>query len=78
MMTLQDITMKSDSTVPSSKDLKHISKVVLQENQQSISRMQKEFDEVIMDKNKEISRLKDHSQNYSHKSVKQRSNAIKN
>jgi hypothetical protein len=57
----QDTTMKSDSIIPSSKDLKDLSKVILQENQWSISKMQKEFDEVITDKNEEISRLKDHS-----------------
>jgi predicted RNase H-like nuclease (RuvC/YqgF family) len=62
MMTFQDTTMRSKSIIPSSKDFKDISKVILQENQKSISRMQKEFDEVITDKNKEISRLKDHSQ----------------
>jgi hypothetical protein len=47
MMTFQDITMRSKSIIPSSKDFKDISKVILQENQKSISRMQKEFDEVI-------------------------------
>jgi hypothetical protein len=62
MMTFQDITMRSKSIIPSSKDFKDISKVILQENQKSISRMQKDFDEAIMDKNEEISRLKDHSQ----------------
>jgi hypothetical protein len=61
-MTFQDTTMKSDSIVPSSKDLKDLSKVILQENRWSVSKMQKEFDEVITDKNEEISRLKDHSQ----------------
>jgi hypothetical protein len=35
--------------------------VILQEHQNSISRMEKEFDEVIKDKNEEISRVKDHS-----------------
>jgi hypothetical protein len=62
MMTLQDTTMRSKSIIPSSKDFKDILKVILQENQKSISRMQKEFDEVIKDKNEEISRLKEHSQ----------------
>jgi hypothetical protein len=37
------------------------SKVLLQENQKLISRKKKEFDEVIMDKNKQISCLKDQS-----------------
>jgi hypothetical protein len=60
-MTFQDTTMRTKSIISSSKDFKDISKVIPQENQKSISRMQKEFDEVIMDKNEEISRLKDHS-----------------
>jgi hypothetical protein len=60
MMTFQDTTMRSKSIIPSSKDFKDILKVILQENQKSISRMQKEFDEVITDKNEEISHLKDH------------------
>ena len=34
--------------------------MMLQEDQMSISRMQKEFDEVILDKKGEISCLKDH------------------
>jgi hypothetical protein len=59
--TFQDIAVKSDSIVPSSEDLKDISEVILQKNQWSISNIQKELDEVIIDKNKEIYRLKDHS-----------------
>jgi hypothetical protein len=35
--------------------------VILHENKKTMQRMQKEFDKVIKDKNKEISRLKDHS-----------------
>jgi hypothetical protein len=62
MMTLQDITMRSKSITPSSKDFKDISKVTLPDNQNSISKMQKEYDEVIADKNQEISRLKNHSE----------------
>jgi hypothetical protein len=46
---LQDVKLDSDPVT--SEDLKDISKVILQENQKSISRMQKEFDEVIKDKN---------------------------
>jgi hypothetical protein len=61
MMTLQDITMRSKSITPSSKYFKDISKVILPDNQNSISKMQKEYDEVIADKNQEISRLKNHS-----------------
>jgi hypothetical protein len=62
MMTFQDTIMRLKSIIPSSNDFKDISKVILQEIQKSISRMQKEFDEVIKDKNEEISRLKEHSQ----------------
>jgi hypothetical protein len=53
--------MSSKLIIPSFEDFKDISKVILQENQKSISRLQKEFDEVIMDKNEEISRLKEHN-----------------
>jgi hydroxymethylpyrimidine pyrophosphatase-like HAD family hydrolase len=60
-MTFKGTTMRSKSIIPSSKDFKDTSKVILQENQNSISRMQKEFDEVITDKNKEISHSKDHT-----------------
>jgi hypothetical protein len=49
-ITLQDVTLEPDSLTQ--EDLKYISKVILQENQNSISRMQKEFDEIIIDKNK--------------------------
>jgi autonomous glycyl radical cofactor GrcA len=62
MMTLQDTTMRSKSITPSSKDFKDISKVILPDNQNSISKMEKEYDEVIADKNQEISRLKNHSE----------------
>jgi hypothetical protein len=62
MLTLQDTTMRSKAIIPSSEDFKDITKVILQENQKSISRMQKKFKKVIKDKNKEIYRLKEHSQ----------------
>jgi SMC interacting uncharacterized protein involved in chromosome segregation len=62
MMAFQDITMRSKSIIPSSKDFKDILKAIHQENQKSISRMQKYFDRDIMDKNKEISCLKEHRQ----------------
>jgi hypothetical protein len=62
MMTLQDITMRSKLIIPSSEDFKDTSKVILPKNQKSISKMQKYFDEAIMDKNQEISRLKVHNQ----------------
>ena len=48
MITLQDTTSELDSVTP--EDFKDISKVILQENQKSISKMQKEFGEVIRDK----------------------------
>jgi hypothetical protein len=54
--------MRSKSITPSSKDFKDISKVILPDNHNSISKMQKEYDEVIVDKNQEISRLKNHSE----------------
>jgi hypothetical protein len=38
MMAFQDITMKSDSIVPSSKYSKNISMVILQENRWSVSK----------------------------------------
>ena len=75
MMTLQDITMRSKSITPSSKDFKNISKVTLPDNQNLISKMQKEYDEVIANKNQEISRLKNHSENYL---LKLRSQGIQN
>jgi hypothetical protein len=53
--------MRSNSTIPSLNDYKDTSKVILQENQKSILRMQKDFDEVIRDKNENISGLKDDS-----------------
>jgi hypothetical protein len=62
MTTLQDITMRSKSITPSSKYFKDILKVILPDNQSSISKMQKEYDEVIADKNQKISRLKNHSE----------------
>ena len=46
----------------SSEDFKEISKVLSQEDQKSIQKSQKEFDKVIMDKEEEISRLRDHNQ----------------
>jgi hypothetical protein len=37
--------------------------VIFQDNQKSVQKMQKEFDKIIVDKDKEISHLKNHSQN---------------
>jgi hypothetical protein len=67
MITLQDTTSEPDSVTL--EDFNDISDVILQENKK---RMQKEFDEVIKDKSKEISRLKEHSKNYLHRSRSQR------
>ena len=58
MITLQDTTSEPDSVTPM--DFNDISKVILQENQKSISRMQKEFNEFISNKNEEIYLFKDH------------------
>jgi hypothetical protein len=60
MITLQDTTSEPESVTP--EDFNDISEVILHENKKAMQRMQKEFDEVIKDKNEEIFRLKDHSQ----------------
>jgi hypothetical protein len=60
MITLQDTTSEPDFVKP--EDFNDISEIILQENKKAMQRMQKEFDEVITEKNEEISRLKDHSQ----------------
>jgi hypothetical protein len=46
MMTFQDTAMRPNSIIPSTKDFKDISKVILQENQKTISNMQKEFNKL--------------------------------
>jgi hypothetical protein len=64
-ITLQDVTMKSISEAPSSEDLKDISEVILQDNQKSIQKLQdrqKECDKIIIEKDEEISRLRNHNQ----------------
>ena len=53
--------MKSDLVTP--EEFKYISIVILQENKKSMQNMQKEIDKIIIDKNEEISHLKNHSQN---------------
>jgi hypothetical protein len=60
-ITLQDSTLESDPVT--SENFEDISKVILQENKKSMENMQKEIDKIIIDKNEEISRLKNHSQN---------------
>ena len=54
--------MKSYLEAPMSKDLKHVSKVILQDNQKTLQKVKKEFDKVVADKDEEICRLEDHSQ----------------
>jgi hypothetical protein len=64
-ITLQDVTMKSISEAPSSEDLKDISEMILQDNQKSIQKLQdrqKECDKIIIEKDEEISRLRNHNQ----------------
>jgi hypothetical protein len=64
-ITLQDITMKSISEAPSSKDLKNISEMIFQDNKKSIQKLQdrkKECDKIIIEKDEEISRLRNHNQ----------------
>ena len=63
--TLQDATMKSISEAPSSEDLKDISEVILPDNQKSIQKLQdrqEECDKIIIEKDEEISRLRNHNQ----------------
>jgi hypothetical protein len=43
-----------DSDSVTSEDLKDISKIILQDSQKTIQKMQKEFDKVIIDTNEEI------------------------
>jgi hypothetical protein len=64
-ITLQDATMKSISEAPSSEDLKDISEVILPDNQKSIQKLQdrqEECDKIIIEKDEEISRLRNHNQ----------------
>ena len=61
-MSHQNVTQKSSSGVESSEDLKDILKVLSQEYHKSIQKMHKEFYKVIMDKEEEISHLRDHNQ----------------
>jgi hypothetical protein len=58
---LQDVKLDSDPVT--SEDLKDISKIILQDNQKIVQKVQKEFDKVVADKDEEISLLKNHSQN---------------
>jgi hypothetical protein len=63
--TLQDATMKPISEAPSPEDLKDISEVILPDNQKSIQKLQdrqEECDKTIIEKDEEISRLRNHNQ----------------
>jgi hypothetical protein len=63
--TLQDTTMKSISEAPSSEDVKDISEVILPNNHKSIQKLQdrqEEYDKIIIEKDEEISRLRNHNQ----------------
>jgi hypothetical protein len=60
-ITLHDVSVKSDS-ISTSKDLDQISKMLLSDKQQSILEIQKECDKIIIDKDAEICRLKNHNQ----------------
>jgi hypothetical protein len=60
-ITLQDTTSEPDSVTL--EDFKDISKLILQENKKSMQNTQKEIVKIIIDKNKEISCFKNHSQN---------------
>ena len=55
--------MKSNSKYPSPKDLKYISKIILQDNHKLMQNMEKEVENVIIDKGEEIYCLKNHSRN---------------
>ena len=62
MVMFQDITSKSKSIKSSLEDLKDISDLMFQDNKKTISKKQKELEEVICSKDKEISRLRDHQE----------------
>ena len=54
-ITLQDFSILSDSKAPSSEDFKDISKMILQDNQKSVQKMQKEAEKIITNKDKVLS-----------------------
>ena len=57
-----DVTLKSSSEAVSSEDFKDISKMISQEDKKSRYKRQEELDKFIMDKEEEISCLRDHNQ----------------
>ena len=54
--------MKTKSEAASSEEFKEISKMLSQGNKKSIQVIQKNFEKVIVGKEEEISRLRDHNQ----------------
>jgi hypothetical protein len=63
--------MKSISEAPSSENLKDILEVILQDNHKSIQKLQdrqEECGKIIIEKDEEISCLRNHSKNYLQKS----------
>ena len=69
-----DVTLKSSSEVVSSEDLKDISKMISREDKKSRQKRRQELDKVIMDKEEEISPLRDHSKKFFCKSKRKRIN----
>ena len=62
MVMFQDITSKSKSIKSSLEDLKDISNLMFQSNKKTISKKQKELEEVFYSKDKEISHLRCHQE----------------
>ena len=60
-ITLSDINMKTKSEGASSEDFKEISKMLLQGNEKSLQTIHNDFNKVIVGKEEEISRLRDHN-----------------
>jgi hypothetical protein len=63
--TLQDATIKLILEAPSTEDLKDISEVILLDDQKSIQKLQdrqEECEKIIIEKDEEISRLRNHNQ----------------
>ena len=57
---MQDVTLEQNSLAL--EYLKDISRMILQDTQNSIHKMQKEFGKLIANKDKEMPRLKNHSE----------------
>ena len=54
--------MKLNSVIP--EGVLDISKVIFQEGKKLLQNMQRKVDKITADKNEEVSRLKDHNENY--------------